>query len=79
MEDRLDALGGTLQIASSPGNGTTLRMILPMAAAVRSAASSAMAVQLELEKRVGRFRCATAAPGLINHYPTASPRKGTAP
>jgi len=25
MEDRLDALGGTLQIASSPGGGTTLR------------------------------------------------------
>ena len=34
MEDRLDALGGTLRIASSPGNGTTLRVILPMAAAV---------------------------------------------
>jgi signal transduction histidine kinase len=30
MEDRLDALGGTLQIASSPGNGTTLRAILPV-------------------------------------------------
>ena len=34
MEDRLDALGGTLQIASSPGNGTTLRMILPVSAAL---------------------------------------------
>jgi signal transduction histidine kinase len=30
MEDRLDALGGTLHIASSPGNGTTLRAILPL-------------------------------------------------
>jgi signal transduction histidine kinase len=29
-----DALGGTLQIASSPGNGTTLRMILPVSAAL---------------------------------------------
>lgn len=31
MEDRLDALGGTLQIASSPGNGTTLRAMIPVA------------------------------------------------
>jgi signal transduction histidine kinase len=31
MEDRLDALGGTLQIASSPGSGTTLRAIVPVA------------------------------------------------
>jgi signal transduction histidine kinase len=30
MEDRLDALGGTLQIASSPGSGTTLHAILPV-------------------------------------------------
>jgi signal transduction histidine kinase len=30
MEDRLDALGGTLHIASSPGSGTTLRAILPV-------------------------------------------------
>jgi signal transduction histidine kinase len=29
MEDRLDALGGTLHIASSPGSGTTLRATLP--------------------------------------------------
>jgi signal transduction histidine kinase len=29
MEDRLDALGGTLHIASSPGNGTTLRAAVP--------------------------------------------------
>ena len=29
MEDRLDALGGTLHIASSPGNGTTLRATIP--------------------------------------------------
>jgi signal transduction histidine kinase len=30
MEDRLDALGGTLHIVSSPGGGTTLRVILPV-------------------------------------------------
>jgi signal transduction histidine kinase len=30
MEDRLDALGGTLEIASSPGHGTTLHAILPV-------------------------------------------------
>jgi signal transduction histidine kinase len=29
MEDRLDALGGTLDISSAPGRGTTLRAILP--------------------------------------------------
>ena len=29
MEDRLDALGGTLHIASSPGEGTTLRATIP--------------------------------------------------
>ena len=29
MGDRLDALGGTLRIASSPGNGTTLHAVLP--------------------------------------------------
>jgi len=34
MEDRLDALSGTLQITSSPGHGTTLRVILPVASAV---------------------------------------------
>ena len=34
MEDRLDALGGTLHIASGPGSGTTLRAILPVSAAV---------------------------------------------
>ena len=34
MEDRLDALGGTLQIASSPGNGTTLRAVIPAGRAV---------------------------------------------
>ena len=33
MEDRLEALGGTLHIASSPGNGTTVRLILPVPAA----------------------------------------------
>jgi signal transduction histidine kinase len=30
MEDRLDALGGTLQIISSPGNGTILRAAIPL-------------------------------------------------
>jgi signal transduction histidine kinase len=30
MEDHLDALGGTLHIVSSPGSGTTLRVILPV-------------------------------------------------
>ena len=34
MEDRLDALGGTLHIASDPGKGTTLRAMLPITAAV---------------------------------------------
>jgi signal transduction histidine kinase len=34
MEDRLDALGGTLHIASSPGHGTTLRAAIPVTAAV---------------------------------------------
>jgi hypothetical protein len=34
MEDRLDALGGTLQVASSPGNGTTLRAVIPARRAV---------------------------------------------
>jgi signal transduction histidine kinase len=34
MEDRLDALGGTLEIASSPGNGTTLRAVIPVLNAV---------------------------------------------
>jgi signal transduction histidine kinase len=34
MEDRLEALGGTLRIASSPGSGTTLRAILPIPRAV---------------------------------------------
>jgi signal transduction histidine kinase len=33
MEDRLDALGGTLRIASSPGTGTTLHVIVPVAVA----------------------------------------------
>jgi signal transduction histidine kinase len=34
MEDRLNALGGTLQIASTPGNGTTLRAIVSVAHAL---------------------------------------------
>jgi signal transduction histidine kinase len=40
MEDRLQALGGTLQIASSPGHGTTLRASIPVAHAVPVAAGS---------------------------------------
>ena len=31
MEDRLDALGGTMRITSQPGRGTTLSAILPLA------------------------------------------------
>lgn len=31
MEDRLDALGGTLHIASKPGDGTTVRAVVPVA------------------------------------------------
>jgi signal transduction histidine kinase len=38
MEDRLEALGGTLQIASSPGNGTTLRAAIPVTRAMVAAA-----------------------------------------
>jgi signal transduction histidine kinase len=34
MEDRLDALGGSLQIVSSPGNGTTVRAATPLSHAV---------------------------------------------
>jgi signal transduction histidine kinase len=34
MEDRLDALGGRLEIASSPGGGTTLHASVPVAHAV---------------------------------------------
>jgi signal transduction histidine kinase len=34
MEDRLDALGGTLQITSSRGRGTTLRAVIPVPLAV---------------------------------------------
>jgi signal transduction histidine kinase len=37
MEDRLDALGGTLRIESSPGLGTTLRAMVPVSAVVRAA------------------------------------------
>jgi len=40
VEDRLDALGGTLHIASSPGEGTTLRAILPFARAVSTGVRS---------------------------------------
>jgi signal transduction histidine kinase len=34
MEDRLDALGGTLQIETSPGHGTTLRAAVPVRSVV---------------------------------------------
>ncbi len=30
MENRLDALGGSLALSTSPGDGTTLRAILPV-------------------------------------------------
>jgi signal transduction histidine kinase len=36
MEDRLDALGGTLHIESTPGAGTTLRATVPVAAVALS-------------------------------------------
>src|SRR5262249_24799967 len=32
LQERLDALGGTLQIISAPGKGTTLQITLPAAA-----------------------------------------------
>jgi signal transduction histidine kinase len=34
MEDRLDALGGNLQIESTPGVGTTLRATVPLSPTV---------------------------------------------
>ncbi len=34
MEDRLEALGGTLEIASTPGQGTSLRAMLPVGGAL---------------------------------------------
>ncbi len=34
MQDRVDALGGTLRIASSPGSGTTLRAVVPVRVAL---------------------------------------------
>jgi signal transduction histidine kinase len=37
MEDRLDALGGSLHIASTPGNGTSLRATVPGSPAVVAA------------------------------------------
>jgi signal transduction histidine kinase len=41
MEDRLDALGGILEIDSTPGSGTTLRASIPVARAVPDAAADA--------------------------------------
>jgi signal transduction histidine kinase len=40
MEDRLDAIGGTLQIDSTPGVGTTLRATVPVSHAVPVASVS---------------------------------------
>jgi len=37
MEDRIDALGGSLHVASIPGSGTTLRATVPVSASVLSA------------------------------------------
>jgi signal transduction histidine kinase len=34
MEDRIDALGGSLQVVSTPGSGTTLRATVPVAHAL---------------------------------------------
>jgi len=47
MEDRLDALGGTLHIDSSPGVGTTLRATVPVAGAapVARVAHAGLAMQ----------------------------------
>jgi two-component system sensor histidine kinase UhpB len=36
MEDRLDALGGSLHLASTPGSGTTLRATVPATHAVQA-------------------------------------------
>lgn len=40
MEDRIDALGGTLEISSTPGRGTTLRAYLPVRAGGAAAAGA---------------------------------------
>jgi signal transduction histidine kinase len=37
MEDRLDALGGTVEVASTPASGTTITARVPVRAAVRTA------------------------------------------
>jgi signal transduction histidine kinase len=34
MEDRIDALGGNLRVASTPGSGTTLHATVPVAHAL---------------------------------------------
>jgi signal transduction histidine kinase len=39
MEDRLDALGGALQIHSRPGYGTTLRATVPILHAASAGAA----------------------------------------
>jgi signal transduction histidine kinase len=46
MEDRLDALGGTLQIQSSPSRGTTLRATVPALRVVAVASSTRHAALL---------------------------------
>jgi signal transduction histidine kinase len=38
MEDRLEAVGGRLEILSPPGGGTTLRVAIPLAADAEPAA-----------------------------------------
>ena len=37
MEDRIDALGGSLHVASTPGSGTTLRATVPLIPAILTA------------------------------------------
>jgi signal transduction histidine kinase len=41
MHERAEHLGGKLHISSQPGHGTTVRVVLPVAADVLSAAATA--------------------------------------
>ena len=53
MEDRLDALGGTLQIESTLGVGTTLRATVPVSQVAPAATlSDGNLVALETPRRV---------------------------